>query len=162
TLFGVAGAKAATMAEHGSADVAAVPPARLADLEARLPGEVRHDAWPAISYVFLNTRLPPFDRLSVRRALNLAVDRNELARLVGGAVVSDPTAGLPGLQAVLPLRRADARRSDRRSQDRRGPPPRRPFGHARNARRRLGRGRHLETAASVRRVSAQEARLRRS
>ena len=63
---------------------------------------------PATISLFLNTRLAPFDRLDVRRALNYAADRNaavKAARRAGRrpADVPDPPAVLPGLPAVLPL-----------------------------------------------------------
>jgi peptide/nickel transport system substrate-binding protein len=51
----------------------------------------------------LNTTLPPFDKVDVRRAINYAVDRTRLARLdkSGGTVSADPTCqvlppNLPG------------------------------------------------------------------
>ncbi|MGZ8741051.1 MAG: ABC transporter substrate-binding protein, partial [Gaiellaceae bacterium] len=38
------------------------------------------------NYFFLNTRLPPFNNVSVRRAVNLAFDRQGLVALLGRAV----------------------------------------------------------------------------
>jgi peptide/nickel transport system substrate-binding protein len=38
---------------------------------------------PELSYVFLNTQLPPFDRLEVRRAVAFALDRRALVAAVG-------------------------------------------------------------------------------
>jgi peptide/nickel transport system substrate-binding protein len=35
-------------------------------------------------YFFMNTRTPPFDKLAVRKAVNYAIDRRALVRLVGG------------------------------------------------------------------------------
>jgi peptide/nickel transport system substrate-binding protein len=35
-------------------------------------------------YFFMNTRTPPFDKLAVRQAVNYAIDRRALVRLVGG------------------------------------------------------------------------------
>src|SRR5205823_14405241 len=54
---------------------------QLADIAARYP--LRVSTRPETDYVFLNTRVPPFDDVRVRRAFNIAVDRDELARLVG-------------------------------------------------------------------------------
>ena len=42
-------------------------------------------------YVFLNTRVAPFDNIDVRRALNYAVDRNRLAALRGGSDLAPPS-----------------------------------------------------------------------
>jgi peptide/nickel transport system substrate-binding protein len=42
-------------------------------------------------YVWLNTRLAPFDDIDVRRALNYAVDRNRLAALRGGSDLAPPS-----------------------------------------------------------------------
>ena len=43
-------------------------------------------------YLFLNTRLAPFDNIDVRRALNYAVDRNRLAALKGGRDLAPPSS----------------------------------------------------------------------
>jgi ABC-type transport system substrate-binding protein len=45
---------------------------------------------PSVSYLFLHTQLAPFDRMEVRRAVALALDRRALARAVGGR----PTANV--------------------------------------------------------------------
>jgi peptide/nickel transport system substrate-binding protein len=41
-------------------------------------------------FVFLNTRVPPFDDVRVRRAFNYAVDRDAVARAVGGPKLAQP------------------------------------------------------------------------
>ena len=43
-----------------------------------------NEPFPKLVYAFLNTRVPPFGSVDVRRALNLAVDRRVIARLAGG------------------------------------------------------------------------------
>jgi ABC-type dipeptide transport system, periplasmic component len=55
----------------------------------------------------MNTRVAPFDRLSVRRALNYAVDRNRIARLTGSSLTAQPTCQilaptLPGYRPYCP------------------------------------------------------------
>ena len=72
--------------ESGSADVArelsdTLTKEQLADIAARYP--LRVSTRPETDFVFLNTRVAPFDDVRVRRALNMAVDRDELVRLVG-------------------------------------------------------------------------------
>jgi peptide/nickel transport system substrate-binding protein len=62
-------------------------------------------AWT--TYLFLNTRRAPFDNPDVRRAINYAVDRNVIVRLVGGAPFASPTCqilapNLPGYRPNCP------------------------------------------------------------
>ena len=74
---------------------------------------IHHPTRLRISPVFgteflqINTRRPPFDHRAVRRALNYAVDRAEVARLYGGRSLAAPTCqvlppGLPGYQPYCP------------------------------------------------------------
>ena len=63
--------------------------------------------YPAVQYVFLNTRRPPFNDVRVRQALNYAIDRNEIVRLHGGATVAQPTCQvlpptIPGYRPICP------------------------------------------------------------
>jgi peptide/nickel transport system substrate-binding protein len=67
---------------------------------------------PELSYVFLNTQLPPFDRLEVRRAVAFALDRRALAAAVGEG--ARPTENVlppdvPGYDRHLLYRRSLAR-----------------------------------------------------
>ncbi|MEX0674056.1 MAG: ABC transporter substrate-binding protein [Gaiellaceae bacterium] len=64
---------------------------------------------PQLSYVFLNTQLPPFDRLEVRRAVAFALDRRPLAAAVGDD--ARPTENVlppevPGYERHLVYRRS--------------------------------------------------------
>ena len=53
-------------------------------------------------YIFMNTRLEPFDKLEVRQAVNYAIDRAAIKRLQGGVDATGPIAtsilppGIPG------------------------------------------------------------------
>jgi peptide/nickel transport system substrate-binding protein len=53
-------------------------------------------------YIFMNTRLEPFDQLEVRQAVNYAIDRAAIKRLQGGVDATGPIAtsilppGIPG------------------------------------------------------------------
>jgi YVTN family beta-propeller protein len=107
-LFGVEADKSVRAVERGAADLYSPEGGQLANLQARFPSQIRAYTSPtATYYLFLNTRLPPFDRASVRRAVNLAVDRNKLVRLFGGAAVALPTCqalppGFPGYRQYCP------------------------------------------------------------
>ena len=50
----------------------------------RYANRFHSDPSPATLWWFLNTRVPPFDDLRVRRALNYATDRKRLVELTGG------------------------------------------------------------------------------
>jgi ABC-type transport system substrate-binding protein/DNA-binding SARP family transcriptional activator len=61
----------------------ALPAARLRDLERRFPSRLHVNPLMQTDYMILNVRVPPFDDVRVRRALNLALDRRAIARLFG-------------------------------------------------------------------------------
>jgi peptide/nickel transport system substrate-binding protein len=46
---------------------------------------------PVTSYLALNTNRPPFDDLRARQAVNYALDREKVVRLVGGELIARPT-----------------------------------------------------------------------
>ncbi|MDX6386982.1 MAG: hypothetical protein QOD85_784, partial [Gaiellaceae bacterium] len=76
--------------ERGAADAALqlAPPLtkdQLDVLATRYPGQLRTSATASTNYFFLNTRVPPFDDLRARRAVNFAFDRQGLVALVGRA-----------------------------------------------------------------------------
>jgi peptide/nickel transport system substrate-binding protein len=94
--------------ERGRADVMLGPPAeRLKGLLTRYPGRLHSDPVPWTDYLFLNTRVPPFDDPRVRRALNYAVDRQRMLELLGGRLAARPTCQLlppavPGYRPYCP------------------------------------------------------------
>jgi peptide/nickel transport system substrate-binding protein len=76
--------------ERRAADVALslVPPlskTQLDRLATRYPSQLHMSVGASTSYFFLNTRVPPFDDVGVRRAVNYAFDRQAFAQLLGRA-----------------------------------------------------------------------------
>jgi DNA-binding SARP family transcriptional activator/ABC-type transport system substrate-binding protein len=70
-------------------------------------GQVRVAPFGSTEFFFLNTHVPPFDDLRVRRAVNLAVDRSRLAALARGPQAARPTCqilppGFPGYRPYCP------------------------------------------------------------
>jgi peptide/nickel transport system substrate-binding protein len=60
-------------------------------LKVRYASQMHSDPRPNIQALFLNTRVPPFNRLDVRRAVNFAVDRAAAANAWGGPSNAEPT-----------------------------------------------------------------------
>jgi ABC-type transport system substrate-binding protein len=56
-----------------------------------LKGRVFSSTSPTMTYVWLNTDVPPFDNPKVRQAINYAVDRTQIAKVVGGASAARAT-----------------------------------------------------------------------
>jgi peptide/nickel transport system substrate-binding protein len=94
--------------EHGAVDVLLTPPvARVDELARRHANQVHIDPSGATFGLVANTRVAPFDRLSVRRALNYAVDRNRIARFTGSSLTAQTTCQilaptLPGYRPYCP------------------------------------------------------------
>jgi peptide/nickel transport system substrate-binding protein len=62
----------------------AVPSKRLPAIEHSRKWRLRFFTPPNLSYFFMNTQVPPFTSLEVRRAVNFAISRRWLKRLAGG------------------------------------------------------------------------------
>ena len=94
--------------EHGAADVLLAPPLRRVDaLARRYASQVHIDPAGATFALVVNTRVAPFDRLAVRKALNYAIDRNRIARLTGSSLTAQSTCQvlaptLPGYRPYCP------------------------------------------------------------
>src|SRR5581483_10062895 len=83
-------------------------PARQRGVLTRFADRLHSDPSPESFWWFLNTRVPPFDDLRVRRALDYAIDRGALARFSGG--LTSPTCQIlppsfPGYRPNCPYTR---------------------------------------------------------
>jgi peptide/nickel transport system substrate-binding protein len=96
---------------RGTADVAwlSQPPSehQVAAIQTRYASQVHTNPGQATQALFLNTRVAPFNRLDVRRALNYAADRAAALRIFGGPDLAQPTcqilpSGFPGYRPYCP------------------------------------------------------------
>ena len=104
--FGLEDEAEVTAIQNNQADwMFDTPPAdRLGELGTRNAGQVHLNPAFALWFLPMNTRLPPFDDVRVRRALNLAVDRRAVVKLFGGARLAAPACQVvpPGLAGHEP------------------------------------------------------------
>jgi YVTN family beta-propeller protein len=104
--LGLASVAQVRAVERGSSDVAfsGVPPSLVGEVETQYASEVHQSPLPRTTYLFLNTRVPPFDDVRVRRAVNYAVDRAGVVRALGGPDRAQPTCQLlpPGFSGYRP------------------------------------------------------------
>lgn len=78
----------------GQADVAGLSPSPAAFRQAlakRYPGQYKTEVSARSNFELLNTRMAPMDDIRVRRALNYAVDRNQLVVILGADTKFSPT-----------------------------------------------------------------------
>jgi YVTN family beta-propeller protein len=78
-----------------------IPPKLRSEIELHHPAQLRVNPVLGTEFLQIDTQMPPFDDIRVRRALNYAIDRGRVARLYGGASLARPTCqivppGLPG------------------------------------------------------------------
>ncbi len=82
--------------------------AQVADIGSRYPSRLHATTGSNTFYLFLNTRVAPFDNLLVRTAVNLAVDRSQVAAKVRELRIrrdlSDSPPNFPSYRRDLPLR----------------------------------------------------------
>jgi YVTN family beta-propeller protein len=99
--------------ERGRADLfsgfQSGPPSagRLSEVKTRFASQVYTNPLAATAGFFLNTRVPPFDNVIARRALNYAVDRARAVDLAGGPDLAQPTCQIlppnfPGYRRYCP------------------------------------------------------------
>lgn len=81
-----------------------IPSKRLAVVERKYAKRLKTFTTPNLLYFFMNTRVPPFDKLAVRRAVNLAISRKKLVELAGGRANAKPTENVlpPGYPSFKP------------------------------------------------------------
>ena len=108
----------------GKADILLqdAPAARIRELAARYPSQLHLVPQQATTFVFLNVLRRPFDDVRVRRALNYAVDRKQVAALHGSALLAQPTCQLvpptvPGYRPYCPYTVAPDRAGDWKAPD---------------------------------------------
>jgi peptide/nickel transport system substrate-binding protein len=96
-----------TAVERGTADytIDPPPPDRLHEVATRFASQLNVNPNPVVDTLALNTRVAPFNDVRVRRALNYAVDRAQVARIIGAD--SQPTCQLlppyiPGYRPYCP------------------------------------------------------------
>jgi YVTN family beta-propeller protein len=83
------------------------PPSRIEDLRVRFAGQVYEHPALLTRFLFLNTSLPPFNDVGVRRALNFAVDRQRIVEFYGGPAAASLTCqflppNFPGYEPYCP------------------------------------------------------------
>ena len=106
--------EAATAVQQGDLDVLLpVPTDRLSQFAVHYAERFHSEPVGATFAPVLNTRVAPFDRVSARRALNYAIDRDRVVGLAGGALAAQPTCqilppNLPGYRPYCPYTRDPA------------------------------------------------------
>ena len=110
--FGLSQARAVREVEQGRADWSGdnITAQQLPALQRSYPGRLHGFSIPTTDFFKLNTSLPPFDDVRVRRALNFALDRGRIARMYGGSALAMPTCqilppGVAGYRRYCPYTR---------------------------------------------------------
>src|SRR5262249_33679562 len=91
--YGLSPVEEAREVEQSKADWSAdgVPGSLLPEIVRRFPGQWHNLLLPDLEWLQLNTKIPPFNDLRVRRALDLAIDRAAIGRMYGGRLTATPT-----------------------------------------------------------------------
>jgi peptide/nickel transport system substrate-binding protein len=107
--FGLPTESEVTEVENGQADwmVDQPPTDRLPELSTGYANQLHIAPLEATWFVSLNTRVPPFNHVGVRQAINYAIDRSALVKLYGGSSLAVPTCqilppGFPGYRPYCP------------------------------------------------------------
>jgi ABC-type transport system substrate-binding protein/DNA-binding SARP family transcriptional activator/DNA-binding beta-propeller fold protein YncE len=97
--------QAVTNLKRGTLDVLIPVPANgISELAAHYTQQFHSQPLGATYGLVMNTRVPPFDNIAARRALNYAVDRIRVVRLAGGELAAQPTCQIlaPDLSGYQP------------------------------------------------------------
>jgi peptide/nickel transport system substrate-binding protein len=94
--FGLTVEAEVTQVERGQADwissfADTIPSDRLNELGVQYRDQVHINGLKATQYFALNTRVPPFNNLKARQAVNYATDRAALVKIYGGPNLAAPT-----------------------------------------------------------------------
>ncbi len=107
--FGLGPEAQVTQVENGQADwmFDNVPADRLSELSNKYADQVHINPLTAVWYFAFNTRVPPFNNLKARQAVNYATDRNALVKIYGGPKLAQPTCQIlppkfPGYEPYCP------------------------------------------------------------
>jgi peptide/nickel transport system substrate-binding protein len=107
--FGLTTEAEVTAVENGDADWMFDPPPadRLGEISEKYADQVHINPLTAVWYYAMNVRIPPFNNLKARQAVNYAVDRNALVKLNGGPKLAVPTCQIlppnfPGYEPYCP------------------------------------------------------------
>jgi YVTN family beta-propeller protein len=107
--FGIDPASQVEEVEAGDSDLAfdAIDYRRLEEVFVRFPAQVHTTPQASTYFLVLNSEIAPFGDAKVRRALNLAVDRDRVVRILGGERAARPTCqhlppNFPGYEPYCP------------------------------------------------------------
>jgi YVTN family beta-propeller protein len=86
-------AAAVRAVERNKSDIAllGVPPELQHEVDTQYAGQVHINPIRGVTYLFLNTKVPPFDDIRVRRAVNYGADRAAGVRVSARALGAEPT-----------------------------------------------------------------------
>jgi peptide/nickel transport system substrate-binding protein len=109
--FGIPDEAAVTQVENGQADwMFDIPPSdRLGEISsAKYADQVHVNPLTAVWYFAFNVRVPPFDNLKARQAVNYATDRNAVVKIYGGPKLAQPSCQIlppnfPGYEPYCPF-----------------------------------------------------------
>jgi YVTN family beta-propeller protein len=96
--------------ERGRGDVSfsGVPPSLVGEVETQYASQAHESPLPRTTFAFLNTRVPPFNDVRVRRAVSYAADRAAVVSALGGPDRAQPTCqvlppNFPGYRPYCPF-----------------------------------------------------------